>query len=515
MNLGDLITRAATYWPNNLAVIDDTQRLTYREFEERTNRLVTGLEALGLTEGSHVGVQGWNCAEMAELEVACYKGGFVKVPMNARLSDDETVHTVNDGQPVAVVAGADHAAVLMARRGEMPGLKYVVAVGEGGDMTYSALLATGSPTHTHANPDDDATAVLHYTSGSSGVLKAAMQSYGARKSLVNRLSTAPWARIETRDVMAHVGPVTHASGMFMMGLFRVGACNLLLSKFDIEDLLQTIEREKVSRLMLVPTMVNRMVNHDGVENYDLSSLRSVVYGAAPMTPAVVEKALNVFGPVVSQGYGAGETASIITVLTEQDHVDALNGDKKRLASCGRNYTDSEVRVINAQGNDVAVGEVGEIVVKGVQVMQGYYNAPELTAEVLKNGVYETGDLAVVDDEGYIFIVDRKKEMIISGGFNVYPLEVEKVLYAHDAIYEAAVVGVPDEEWGEAIKAVVVLNPGKSVTEAEIVAYCKDKLAGFKRPRSVDFIDELPKNPNGKVVRRKVRDTYWGEGRQVN
>lgn len=509
MNLGNIITRAASYWPDNLAVIDKDRRFTYREFEERTNRLASGLKALGFPEGTHIGMQGWNCAEMPEIEVACYKAGYVKVPVNARLSTDETVQVANDGLPEVFIAGPEHTEALAPRRSEMKSVKYLVGFGtDAGDISYEEVLARGSAIHAHANPDDDATAVLHYTSGSSGVLKAAMQTYGNRRALVRKLIATPFARLENDDVIAHVGPVTHASGMQMMGVFRVGGCNLMKNRFDVDDLLSTVEREKVTRLMLVPTMVNRIVNHPDVGKYDISSLRSVTYGAAPMAPAVVEKAMGVFGPILAQGYGAGETSSFVTVLTEKDHVDALKNNPARLGSCGRCYFETDVQVLNDEGKPVGPGEVGEIVVKGPDVMKGYFNAPEITAEAMRDGAYLTGDLAVVDDEGYIFIVDRKKEMIISGGFNVYPSEVEKVLYKHDAVYEAAVVGVPDEEWGEAVKAVIVLKPGASLTADQAMAYCKENLPGFKRPRSVDFMDELPKNANGKVVRRQVRDRYW-------
>lgn len=404
----------------------------------------------------------------------------------------------------------------LARRPEMASLKTVISFGSAeGDVEYEALLRSGTPTHTSADPADTEIAVLHYTSGSSGVLKAAMQSWRARKALVRKLATIPLARIETTDIMAHVGPVSHASGKFMMGVFRVGGCNLMMSRFDVDELMQTVEDEKVTRLLLVPTMVNRIVNHPGIDKYDLSSLRSVAYGAAPMAPALVEKAMGLFGPILGQGYGLGESTGIVTILTEQDHVDALNGDRKRLASCGRCYFETDLQVVGEDGAPVRPGEIGEIIIRGPDVMSGYFGAPELIKATMRGEAYMTGDLAVVDDEGYVFIVDRKKEMIISGGFNVYPSEVERVLYHHDAVFETVVVGAPHEEWGEAIKAVVVAKPGTAPSEADILEYCREKLPGFKRPRSVDFVDELPKNPNGKVVRRQVRDAYWKDsGRKV-
>lgn len=511
MNLGNIITRAAQYWPENLAVIDKDTRLTFTQLEERTNRLAYALLDRWFAPGSRIAVQGWNCTELVEAEAAFYKAGLTKVPVNARLSLEETVHVLNDSKAHAIIAGRDHAEALMTVRDELPKLKMVIAIGSSKcDADYEALLEDGKNENPGLDPANETIAVLHYTSGSSGVLKAAMQTYGNRKALVRKMLVCPSARLVPGARMAHVAPITHASGMTMMPVFYMGGCNVLLGRFDPEELLQTIRDEKITRLFMVPTMVNRMINHPDVGKYDLSSLTSLLYGAAPMTPAVVEKAMAVFGPILTQGYGAGETNSMVTVLTEQDHIDALKGDKKRLASCGRSYFENDVRVLNDAGEQVKPGEVGEIVIKGPDIMAGYWQAPELTEEVMKDGAYHTGDLAVVDEEGYIFIVDRKKEMIISGGFNVYPSEVEKVLYRHPAVYEAAVVGVPDEDWGEAIKAVCVLKDGAVAAEEELVAYCRENLPGFKTPRSVDFTDALPKNPNGKIVRREVRDGYWAD-----
>ncbi|MBK5351548.1 AMP-binding protein [Pseudomonas sp. TH41] len=508
MNLAKILSRSARYWPDNLAVIDTRQRLTYAQLEARTNRLASGLLKLGLKQGAHVAILAMNRAELVEAEVAFYKNAMVKVPINARLSPEEVISVLNDSHSEAVVTTSHFASALASYRQALPHLKWVIALAEtGGDVSYDAVLEMGAETPVHTDPDDDQLAVLHYTSGSSGVLKAAMLTFGNRKALVRKSLASPVRGAGSDDVMAHVGPITHASGMQIMPLLAVGACNLLIERYDDELLLRTIEQERVTRLFLVPAMVNRLVNFANVERFDLSSLRLVMYGAAPMAPALVQRAIEVFGPILAQGYGAGETCSLVTVLTEQDHL-VKAGDVRRLASCGRCYFETDLRVVDAQFEDIKPGEIGEIVVKGADIMKGYWQAPELTAEVMRDGFYLTGDLATVDELGYVFIVDRKKEMIISGGFNVYPTEVEQVLYSLPQIFEAAVVGVPDPQWGEAIKAVVVLKPGASLDQEQIIEYCAQHLAGFKKPRSVDFIDELPKNPNGKVVRRLVRDEYW-------
>lgn len=508
MNLGKILSRSACYWPNNQAVVDARQRLTYAQLEARTNRLASGLLKLGLKQGAHVAILAMNRVELVEAEVAFYKTAMVKVPINARLSLEEIISVLNDSRSDAVITGSKFASALAAHQQALPHLKWVIALAEtGGDIPYHEVLEMGEETPLHCDPDDDQLAVLHYTSGSSGVLKAAMLTFGNRKALIRKSLVSPVRGAGPDDVMAHVGPITHASGMQIMPLLAVGACNLLIERYDDELLLQTIERERVTRLFLVPAMVNRLVNFTDVERFDLSSLRLVMYGAAPMAPALVQRAIEVFGPILAQGYGAGETCSLVTVLTEQDHL-AKDGDVRRLASCGRCYFETDLRVVNERFEDIRPGEIGEIVVKGPDIMKGYWQAPELTAEVMRDGYYLTGDLATVDELGYVFIVDRKKEMIISGGFNVYPTEVEQVLYSLPQVYEAAVVGVPDPQWGEAIKAVVVLKPGASLDQEQVIEYCGQHLAGFKKPRSVDFIDELPKNPNGKVVRRLVREEYW-------
>jgi acyl-CoA synthetase (AMP-forming)/AMP-acid ligase II len=496
------------YWPEQEALVDSKQRITFAELELRTNRLASGLLSLGLSESAHVAILAPNRVELVEAEIAFYKTGMVKVPINARLSLDEIIQVLNDSHSQAVITDGHFAAALHGRRAEVPRLDRIISLDDdAGDASYASVLQRGGDQPVHCDPADDALAVLHYTSGSSGVLKAAMLSYGNRKALIRKSIASPTRRAAPGDVMAHVGPITHASGMQIMPLLAVGACNLLLERYEDRLLLETIQHERVTRLFLVPAMINRLVNVPDVERYDLSSLRLVMYGAAPMAPALVKRAIEVFGPILAQGYGAGETCSLVTVLTEQDHL--IEGDDhSRLASCGRCYFETDLRVVNEHFEDVRAGEIGEIVVKGPDIMQGYWQAPELTAEVMRDGYYLTGDLAKVDERGYVFIVDRKKEMIISGGFNVYPTEVEQVLYSLPQIFEAAVVGVPDEQWGEAIRAVVVLKPGESLTAEQIIEHCGRSLAGFKKPRGVDFVKELPKNPNGKVVRRLIREAYW-------
>lgn len=517
MNLGDIVTRSALIWPKYLAIVDRRRSVTYAEFDRRTNQLAHGLRHLDLPVGTHIAIQSANRAEMIEVEIALYKGGYVKVPINARLTVEETIHVLNDARAVAAIIDGRHAAELMNQRGLLQTLKYFIVLDDPGtDIGYETLIASGDAAPTGVEVAADDIAVLHYTSGTSGVLKAAMQTFGNRKCNLEKYDTAPWRACLPGDIMAHVAPLTHATGLFALQVLARGGCNRIFDRFDARVLLEAIEHEKITRLFLVPTMMNRIVNEPSAERYDLSSLNSVFYAASPAAPSVIEKAYKLFGPILVQGYGAGETCALVSMLNERDHMEAMAGNPKRLSSCGRSYYDKDdLRVVDEQGQRVAPGGIGEIIIKGPTVMKGYWGAPDLTAAALKDGFYHTGDVATLDEDGYLYIVDRKKEMIVSGGFNVYPLEVENILYAHPKVLEAAVVGVPSSQWGEEVKAVVVLQAGSSASAEELLGYCKEHLPGFKRPKSVDIVDELPKNDAGKVVRRLVRDGYWvGQARNV-
>ncbi|ASK33115.1 AMP-binding protein [Alloalcanivorax mobilis] len=516
MNLGRLVSRSACYWPDAIAAADARRRVSYRQLDERSNRLANALLGLGLDAGDRVAMYSLNRSELVEVEVALYKAGLVKAPLNARLSLEEALHVLADARARVLVVGPEHAPAVLDQSVDLPEVEHIVVIGEDSDRGYENLLAKGALQGPDVAVADDAPAVLHYTSGSSGRLKAAVQTFGNRMALVRKSLMLPEGRFSRNECVGHVGPVTHASGMQIMPTLATGGCNYLIDRFDIESLFATVEREKLTRFFAVPTMLYRLLDSGLTDKYDLSSLSRITYGAAPMAPPRLREAMDVFGPIFTQGYGAGETTSTISILTLEDHLRALKGDKPELlASCGRPYGESEVIVADDDGNPVATGEAGEILVRGPDVMQGYWGAPDLTAEVISNGWYHTGDVARQDEEGFFFIIDRKKDMIISGGFNIYPAEIEKVLYQHESVAECCVVGAPDQEWGEKIIAFVVCRPDQSITEPALIDYCAQHLAGFKKPRHIRFVEELPKNPNGKVARRLVRDTFWkGQDRQV-
>ncbi|WP_170423814.1 class I adenylate-forming enzyme family protein [Ruegeria arenilitoris] len=513
MNLGYLVTRSALYWGDRIALKDERVALTYAQVDERTNRLASSLTELGVIKGDRVAVLAWNRVEIAEAEVALLKGGFTRVPINARLSEDEVVHVCADSQVKVLITDEAHLAAAQKALAKNPGLQTLLIMGEGNSYEDALRDADPTPVCVEVSPDD--IMVHHYTSGSSGVLKAAMHSLRNRRAILRKITFRSRLYPDQPETFLHVGPITHVSGMALMPLLAQGHTNIILSRFDVDNYLSTLQSEKVTQTYLVPTMINRILAAPNRGDYDLSSLKLLRYGAAPISPARLREAVEFFGPILNQGYGAGEVCSSVTLLTEEDHRLGMTTRPELFSSCGRALFDTEVFVVDDEGNEMPNGQAGELVVRGEDVMQGYHNAPELTAPVLKNGCYHTGDIAYIDETGYIFIVDRKKDMIVTGGFNVYPNEVEHALFERPEVFEACVVGVPDSDLGEAVKAVVVPRDGVDVDADALIAHCVDKLGKFKKPHSVDIVAELPKNDAGKILRRQVRDSYWaGSDRKV-
>lgn len=519
-NVGALVARSARAHTHRVAVKSLARSITYAELEQRSNRLANALLGIGLSRGDRVGIYLPNCIEIVELEIACYKAGLIKAPFNARLSPAEVGAVAANSEASIIVTTSERADeirphVERAMQGAMPHLLLLDGVGT---MGYETVLAQASDAFNSVQVHEHEVAVLHYTSGSSGVLKAAMQTFGNRLAQLRKFLTRSDGQ-HAGHILGLVGPITHASGMQIVPALCQGLTIRLFNGFEPARFIADMRADRVTHTFMVPTMINMLLAELEGRYRPLPDLLRLGYGAAPMAPARILKAMDVFGPVMQQGYGAGETTSGVCGLSVEDHLFARAARPERLASCGRPFLESDVRILGDDGQPVATGEIGEIVVRGDDIFAGYWRAPELTDEVLKDGAYHTGDLARMDEEGYVYIVDRKKDMVISGGFNVYPSEVEAVLYQHDAIADACVFAVPDEKWGEAVAAHVVLKPGRSADRAAVEAidaFCAQHLGGFKRPRRIEFVPTLPKNPNGKVMRRAVQAPYWeGRGRMVN
>ncbi|WP_194892197.1 class I adenylate-forming enzyme family protein [Catenulispora pinisilvae] len=539
MNLGIYLTHAARSWPDTPALVSGPRSWTFAELEAEANRLASALLARGLRPGDAVASLAWNRGELVVVEFALYKAGLARVPINARLGRSEIAHILASSQAKVVLYDAAHredastALDSLSERGgdgDDNGNAVVPVVFDGPatdvELAYEALLETGenAPILIDVAPDD--TAVLNYTSGSTGLLKAAVQTFGNRlANMRKQLMGDPRPRPDTRYLV--VGPVTHAAGMPLLACVFAGTTVHVLPAWDPEAFLATIERERINATFVVPVMLTMLVTHQQAAHrqaaaHDLSSLTDLRVGGAPISPARLREAVAAFGPIVGQGYGLAETTSVVLSISAGEIARAIEEDPELLQSCGRPEYDSEVRVVDEQGREVAPGRVGEIVVRGADCVREYWRAPELTAETIRDGWVHTGDLAWMREDGYVFIVDRKKDMIISGGYNIYSSEVETVLYDHPSVLEACVVGVPDAQWGEAVKAVVVLRspaePEASAADlaAELIEFCAGRLDRLKKPRSVDFVPMLPLNRNGKIDRKAVRETYWaGAERRVN
>jgi acyl-CoA synthetase (AMP-forming)/AMP-acid ligase II len=417
---------------------------------------------------------------------------------------------MNNSEASALILGPEYIEEIEKVRSEIKTVAHYISISHApaSMIDYEDIIGSASADEPKIEVELDDIADFRYTSGTTGRLKAAMLTHRnklcqARKILLRDLS------ISKDCAMCHVAPITNASGASLLPFIMMGGRNVLLPGFDVPLLLKTIQKEKITHLMVVPTMLKVLIASPDIKKYDLSSIKNIVYTAAPMPVERIKQALEIFGPVLSQGYGLTETSSGITFLSQEDHL--LDGDPKklkRLASAGRPVIECDVRVVNEEGEEVKPGEVGEVIERGEDTMLGYWKDPELTAATLRNGWLHTKDMATVDEDGYIYLVDRKGDMIISGGFNIYPSEVEGVLYSHPAVFEAAAIGVPDDKWGESVKAVIVLKDGMTASEEEIIEYCKQHLSSYKKPKSVEFVKELPRNATGKILKRKLKEKYW-------
>ena len=511
-NVATLVARSARAHARQIAVRSASRSLSYAELEQRASRLANALLGLGLVRGDRVGIYLPNCPEIVELELACYKAALVKAPFNARLSPAEVGEVAANSEATLIVTTTERAEAI---RPHLRGTPRLVLLDAPGDEGYEGLLARASDRFEAVPVHADELAVLHYTSGSSGVLKAAMQTFGNRLAQLRKFLIRSEG-MRSGHSLGLVGPITHASGMQIVPALCSGVQIRIFNGFEPGRFLADMRAERITHTFMVPTMINMLLAELEGQYRPLPDLQRLGYGAAPMAPARILRAMDVFGPVLSQGYGAGETTSGVCALSTEDHLHARAARPERLASCGRPFLECDVQILDDAGEPVATGEIGEIVVGGDDIFAGYWRAPELTAEVLKDGRYHTGDLARMDEDGFVYIVDRKKDMVISGGFNVYPSEVEAVLYQHEAVQDACVFAIPDDKWGEAVAAHVVLKPGRPADAALIDAFCSAQLAGFKRPRHIEFVAALPRNPNGKVMRRAVQAPYWqGQSRMVN
>ncbi|SEB79069.1 Acyl-CoA synthetase (AMP-forming)/AMP-acid ligase II [Streptomyces misionensis] len=518
MNLGSYLSRSARYWPQAPALVCEDRLWSFTDLDRAANRLASALTARGLGPGDAVASLAWNRGELVEVEFALYKAGLTRAPINARLGAGEIEHILRYAPVRVLVYDAAHredalAAIASAGTGCLPVCLDDVRPGE---VSYGDLLAEGDEAPVRVEVEEDAPCVLNFTSGSTGALKAAVQTVGNRLANMRKLLMADESRPRPGTRYLACGPITHATGMGLLAGVFGGSTTYVLPSWSPRNFLETVEKERITATFLVPAMLNTVLAHPGAADHDLRSLTSVRIGGAPISPQRLRDAVEFFGPVVAQGYGLGETTSVVAGLSSAEIAHAVKEDPELLQSCGRATYDTEIRVVDETGRELGPREIGEVIVRGPDCVREYWREPELSAQTFRDGWVHTGDLAWMREDGYLFLVDRKKDMIISGGFNIYCTEVEAALYEHPAVREACVVGVPDEQWGEAVKAVVVIQPGTTVTAEELIAFCADRLDRFKKPRSVDFVPGLPHNRNGKLDRKAVREPFWAHAtRRVN
>jgi long-chain acyl-CoA synthetase len=501
LNLASLPIASARRTPEALAIRLGEVVLSYAELDERSARLAALLAEKGIEQGDRIGVMLPNVPEFPVAYYGVLRAGGVVVPMNVLLKQREIAFYLEDSGAKLLLAW--HGFAEEARAGAAEAGAELVEVEP---ATFAALLAEHEPAATLAETAEDDTAVILYTSGTTGKPKGAELTHAnlARNAEVSARTTS---EIQAGDVVLGALPLFHSFGqtVAMNASLRVGACLTLVPKFDPGEALATMQRDGVTHFYGVPTMFGALLHHPGREGFDTSALRICITGGASMPVEILRGFEEAFGAKVMEGYGLSETSPVAC----SNHPDR----ERKAGSIGTPIEGVEMKVVDENDEEVAQGEVGEIVIRGHNIMKGYWQRPDATEETMRGGWFHSGDMARIDEDGYFFIVDRKKDLIIRGGYNVYPREVEEVLYEHPKIREAAVVGVPHDEWGEEIGAAVVLHEGEELGAEEVSAYVKDRIAAYKYPRVVWFLDDLPKGPTGKILKREIETPAAAEEAQ--
>ena len=517
-NLAEMVRTLAKSRGAEIVLEFEGRQTTFAEFDKLTNRVANGLKALGVKPQERIAYLGKNSDIYFELLLGAMKANVVMTPVNWRLAAPEIAFIVADCKAPVLFVGPECVAQARAIRPQLPELRTVMTT-EGGApewQDYAAWRDAQSADDPKAEIRRQDIAIQLYTSGTTGRPKGAMLSHA---NLINLLETGEgekpeWNRWTAEDVSLVAMPVFHigGTGWALLGLYS-GAKGVVAREFDPTKVLDFIEHSRITKLFMVPAAMQFVVRQPRARQVDFSRLKYMLYGASPIPAALLKECIEVFGCGFVQLYGLTETTGAIVALPPEDHVEGSD----RMRSAGKALLGVELAILDPDGKRLPPGEVGEIATYSGSNMVGYWNQPEATARTIdRDGWLRTGDAGYMDKDGYVYIHDRIKDMIISGGENIYPAEVESALCDHPDVAEAAVIGVPDDTWGEAVKAIVVLRKGKQATASEIINYTRERIAGFKTPKSVDFIEALPRNASGKILRRNLRDPHWaGKDRQVN
>jgi acyl-CoA synthetase (AMP-forming)/AMP-acid ligase II len=504
-----------------IALTYKDQSYTYNEMGEKANRIANAFQKMGLKKGDKVAFLMANCPEYVFCEIAVAKTGCIRVPLAVLLSSKDHIYMMNQAECTALVY---HESLAQRVKDMIPHLETVnhficaskdPSIIMEGHLHLQKLIQDHPPEVERVEIDPEDLVGIYYTGGTTGKPKGVMLSHRAwvYTILIEMLDLGfGW-----EEVFLYPTPLTHAGGCLMLPvLLRKGRC-VIIDHFDPKLFLETIQKEKVTMTFLVPTMIYVLLDYPDLKKFDTSSLRNVIYGASAIAPDRLKQALNTFGPIFTQLFGQTEAPMMFSALAREEHVvEDPEREREVLSSAGRPTFHAEIKLLDDDGNEVKRGESGEVVVRCANIMTGYFKNPEATAETIKDGWLHTGDIAKQDEEGLLYIVDRKKDMIVSGGFNIFPREIEDVLFEYPAVKGAAVIGIPHEKWGEEVKAVVVLHEGKSVTEEELIKFVKERKGSMMAPKTVEFWNGIPLTNLGKVDKKAMRAKFWeGKDRMVS
>lgn len=515
MNTTEFLSIATAICPDKEAIVFEDKRYTFSQLNERANRVAHALLDLGVQKGDRVAMLQVNTSHCVETYFAVAKIAAIYVPLNFRAKGAELTYMLNSCEANTLFIGERYLDLVREIRPELKTVKNFISLDSKQEdmLYYEDLIASASAEDIFSEIDDEDTTILMYTAGTTGFPKGVMLPHSSFSVYV--LENVTPADPETSEKNILTVPLYHVAGtQAMMAAIYGGRTLVMERQFEPKEWMELVQTEKVNRAMMVPTMLKQLIEHPDFSKYDLSSMKVITYGAAPMPLEVIKKAIDAFpGVGFINAFGQTETASTITSLSPEDHMISGNEEErekklKRLSSIGKPMADVEMKVVDEDGKEVPTGEVGEIIARGPRVMSGYWKDDEKTSKTIdKDGWVHTGDMGYVDEDGYFFLAGRATDMIIRAGENISPEEVEGVLFSHPKIDDVAVFGVPDEDWGEVPMAAVVLKKGETSTPEEVMEYCRANLASFKRPRAVVFVDELPRNPMGKVLKRALREQY--------
>lgn len=501
----DAVCNYAETRADQAAVIFDKRITSYGELQLRANRVANGLSALGLQPQSRVAILTGNNDCFFEIWLGSALGNFVLAPINARLAPPEVAFIVNDSQAEVLLVDEPFHGLMAGIAGELTGVREIISLGAHADWPAYAVWRDGqSSEKPRVDIDPQETMMQMYTSGTTGFPKGVELNHTSVLACArSMMGQKAW---EPNEVALVTAPLFHTAGSAWASCaLQSGGTIVLLPEASPAAILKALKDNAVTQVLLVPAVIQMVLRSPECATTDFSCLKRILYGASPIPVPVLRKAMDTFRCDFEQGYGLTESVGPVAMLRPEDHV-----DDQKMQSCGKAVPGIEIRVVNGDGEDCATGDVGEIILAGAQVMNGYWNRPDDTADAIRDGWLHTGDAGYFDSEGYLYIHDRLKDMIVSGAENVYPAEVERVLAEFPAIADVAVIGVPDKRWGEAVKAVVVAKPGATLSEKDIIEFARKHIARFKCPKSVDIVDSIPRNPSGKILKKDLRAPYWKE-----